>query len=166
MRDERGQAAVASVLLVVILIFIAGGAVDVYRLQEARSWSYRTAEAAALVGVTLGLDFSAVYTDGRVRVDPGVGYANAEQVLVESLAHRGVSGYTYDIRVAEWGGEIFPDYPPVGRADLWGVSGWTPSEPAVGVYLEVPVRTYILGLVNGNSPIMVHVFAAAGVGEE
>jgi len=165
MRDERGQAAVASVLLVVILIFIAGGAVDVYRLQEARSWAYRTAEAAALVGVTLGLDFSAVYTDGRVRVDPGVGYANAEQVLVESLARRGVSGY-YDIRVAEWGTETFPGYPPVERADLWGVSGWTPSEPAVGVYLEVTVQTYILGLVNGNSPVTVHAFAAAGVGKE
>ena len=33
----------------------------------------------------------------------------------------------------------------------------------MGVYLEMDVQTYILGLVNGNAPVAVHVFAAAGV---
>jgi len=163
MRGERGQAAAASVLLVLVMVLIAGAMVDVYRLQEARSWAYRAAEAAALTGVTLGRDLSTVYTHGRPRVDPGVGHDTAEQALLDALARWGATRYAYDIRVAEWGGEVFSGYPPVARADMWGESPWQPDEPAVGVYLEMDVQTYILGLVNGNAPVAVHVFAAAGV---
>ena len=107
MRGERGQAAAASVLLVLVMVLIAGAMVDVYRLQEARSWAYRAAEAAALTGVTLGRDLSTVYTHGRPRVDPGVGHDTAEQALLDALARWGATRYAYDIRVAEWGGEVF-----------------------------------------------------------
>lgn len=162
---ERGQAVTAMVLMVMVMVFIAGAAVDVYRLQEARSWAYRAAEAAALAGATLGRDLSSVPTHGAVRLEPGTAVSAAEQSLVEALQRRGVSGYAYDIRISEWGGETFGGYPPTARADMWGSSDWSPSEPSVGVYLAMPVSTYIFGLVNGNAPVTVHVFVAASVAD-
>jgi hypothetical protein len=163
-RREAGQMVVAAVLLVAILILVAGGVVDVYRLQETRSWAYRTAEAAALAGAALGRDLSAVYGVGQPRIDPATGHAAAEQALLEALARRGAVGATYDIRVIEWGGETVANYPPLARADMWGASDWTSAEPAVAVYLAVPVETFLLGLVVGDEADTVHAFAAAGVG--
>ena len=43
---------------------------------------------------------------------------------------------------------------------------WMETEPAVGVYLEAPVETVFLQVVNGNSAVTLHVFAAAGVTTE
>ena len=34
---------------------------------------------------------------------------------------------------------------------------------AMGVYLEIPVTTTLLGILNGNAPVTLHIFAAAGV---
>jgi len=165
-RDDSGQAAVASVVLTMILVLIAGGMVDVYRLQEGRNWAYRAAEAAALAGATLGRDLAPVYDPaiGRPRVDPMTGRSRAEDVLLESLNRRGVSGASYQIEVLEWGGAI-AGFPPVARADMWAASDWVSNEPAVGVYLEIPVETWLLGLVNGGDAVTVHVFAAAAVAE-
>jgi hypothetical protein len=162
MSSQRGQAVVAALLLVMTAVLLAGGMVDVYRLQEARHWAYRAAEAAALDGAATGRDLGAIYVGGQPRVDPDVGYAAAEDALLDALARRGVAGATYRIEVLEWGGTA-AGFPPVPRADMWGTSDWTSVEPAVGVYLEVPVDTFLLGLVSGNQPVTVHAFAAAGV---
>jgi hypothetical protein len=161
-RKSRGQGIVAALLMVMIAALLAGGMVDVYRLQEARHWAYRAAEAAALDGAATGRDLSAVYVVGQPRVDPDIGYAAAEDALLDALARRGVGGAIYRIEVLEWGGTA-AGFPPVPRADMWGASDWTSSEPAVGVYLAVPVDTFLLGLVSGNQPVTVHAFAAAGV---
>jgi hypothetical protein len=162
MSSQRGQAVVAALLLVMTAVLLAGGMVDVYRLQEARHWAYRAAEAAALNGAATGRDLSAIYVVGQPRVDPDVGYEAAEDALLDALARRGVVGATYRIEVLEWGGTA-AGFPPVPRADMWGSPDWTSSEPAVGVYLAVPVDTFLLGLVSGNQPVTVHAFAAAGV---
>jgi hypothetical protein len=162
MSSQRGQAVVAALLLVMTAVLLAGGMVDVYRLQETRHWAYRAAEAAALNGAATGRDLSAIYVVGQPRVDPDVGYEAAEDALLDALARRGVVGATYRIEVLEWGGTA-AGFPPVPRADMWGASDWTSVEPAVGVYLAVPVDTFLLGLVSGNQPVTVHAFAAAGV---
>ncbi len=166
-RDETGQAAVASFVLTMILVLIAGGLVDVYRLQEARNWGYRAAEAAALAGATLGRDLAPLYDPAieGPRVDPVTGHIRAEEVLRESLDRRGVTDASYQIEVLEWGGTML-GFPPVARADMWMASDWTSSEPAVGVYLEMPVETWLLGLVSGDKAVDVHVFAAAAVTEQ
>ena len=161
---ERGQAVVSGVLLVMILTLLAGGIVDVYRLQEARSWAYRAAEASALAGVTLGRDLSTVYWAGRPRVDPAVGFSTAEDVLLEALVRRGAVGAAYQVEVLEWGGTV-AGFPPLARADLWGVGDWTCEEPAVGVYVALPIETFVLGLAIGDRMVTVHAFAAAAVGE-
>jgi hypothetical protein len=161
-QERRGQGVVAALLMVMIIALLVGGMVDVYRLQEARHWAYRAAEAAALDGAATGRDLSAVYVVGQPRVDPDVGYEAAEDVLLDALARRGVAGAAYRIEVLEWGGTA-AGFPPVPRADMWGAPDWTSSEPAVGVYLAVPVDTFLLGLVSGNQPVTVHAFAAAGI---
>ena len=160
---ERGQIMIAGALLLMIVMLVAGGLVDVYRLQEVRAWAYRAAEAAALAGTAQGRDFSTVYTIGSPRLDPGAGYASTEKTLTAEIARRDMAGVTYRIAVSEWGGEEFAGFPPIARADLWSAGNWSVKEPAVGVYVEVAVPTFLLGLTQ-QGVVIVHAFAAAGIG--
>lgn len=160
---ERGQIMVAGALLLMIVILVAGGLVDVYRLQAVRAWAYRAAEAAALAGAAQGRDFSTIYTVGQPRLDPGAGYAGAEKTLTAEIARRGLADVIYRIEVSEWGGEEFAGFPPIARADLWSEGNWSVKEPAVGVYVEVAVPTFLLGLTQ-QGVVIVHAFAAAGIG--
>jgi len=162
---ERGQIMIAGALLLMIVMLVAGGLVDVYRLQEVRAWAYRAAEASALSGAAQGRDFSTVYTIGSPRLDPGAGYAGAEKTLTAEITRRDMANVTYRIEVSEWGGEQFAGFPPVARADLWSEGNWSVKEPAVGVYVEVAVPTFLLGLTQ-QGVVTVHAFAAAGIGGE
>ena len=162
---ERGQIVIAGALLLMIIMLIAGGLVDIYRLQEVRAWAYRAAEAAALAGTAQGRDFSTIYTVGVPRLDPGTGYASAEKTLTAEIAQRGLADVTYRIEVSEWGGEEFAGFPPVARADLWGDGNWSVKAPAVGVYVSVAVPTFLLGLTQ-QGVVTVHAFAAASIGSQ
>jgi hypothetical protein len=161
--SESGQVTVLAVILVMVLVLVAGTVADLYRIQEIRSFAYRAAEAAALAGVSQGRDYGSVISTGQMRVDPTTAYVVAEETLLSALALHNLTA-TYDIRVLEYGGTV-PGFPPVSRADLWGAGDWVSDRPAVGVYLEVPVQTMLLGWVWGEE-VRVHVFAAAGVGKE
>ncbi|MFQ5886941.1 MAG: hypothetical protein ACE5II_06880, partial [Anaerolineae bacterium] len=55
---ERGQASVAGIMATLIFILITAGLVDLYRLQEVRSWAYQAASDAALAGVGSGRDYA------------------------------------------------------------------------------------------------------------
>ena len=162
-RDTRGHIVIASALLVVILILVAGALVDVYRLQEARAWAYRAAEAAAVTGSATGRDLSTIYIIGQPRLDPTAGYVGAQQTLEAEIARRGAAGVMYRIEVSEWGNTEIVGFPPVPRADLWGDGTWQTKEPAVGVYVEMPVETLLLGLTQ-QGVVTVHAFAAASIG--
>ncbi len=85
----------------------------------------------------------------RAPADPGAG-AGAQQTLDAEIARRGVTGIRYQIEVSEWGGEEFPGFPPVPRADLWNADSWAVKEPSVGVYVEVAVPTFLLDLLQVN----------------
>lgn len=150
---------------IVLLIFalLAAGLVDVYRLQALRNWAYRTAESAALTGAAQGRDFSTVYTHGQLRLDPNRGLAAARQVLDDAILRAGLAEVTYQLAASEWGQEEFPGFPPVARADLWGSADWQTGEPAIGVYIEARLPTFLLGLL-GTEAVTIHVFAASGVG--
>ncbi len=162
--DQRGQASVAGVVATVIVILITAGLVDLYRLQEVRSWAYQAASDAALAGASSGRDYAHFMATGVISLDEGVAIEAARERVQEEMAARGIVEYTVDIRaVADPEGGTIPGYPPVARASQWNVSSWNESEPSVGVFLVVPVETYLFGLINGNRPIQVHVFAAAGV---
>jgi Flp pilus assembly protein protease CpaA len=160
--NDRGSIGPAALLFVLLAIVVAGGVVDLYRLQEAKAWAYRTAEAAALVGATQGRDLSTVYTIGQPRVDPVVGGTAAEVALAEAMVIRGATVYDYDVVVWEWGGEV-ASFPPVSQADLWQETIWFVEEPSVGVYIQMPVETFLLGLMFGADVEYVHAAAVAAV---
>ena len=68
----------------------------------------------------------------------------------------GLSGYTLRVEVLNApGGGSLADFPPART--------WSDTEPAVGIYMEVPVETVFMQAVNGGGPVVLHVFAAAGV---
>lgn len=162
--EERGQASVAGIMATLILILITAGLVDLYRFQEVRSWAYQAASDAALAGAGSGRDYGRFMATGVISLDEEVAIQAARERIQEEMAARGITGYLVEIRALPGPeGGVIPGYPPVPRASQWNVSSWSEGEPSVGVFLIIPVETYLFGLINGNRPIEVHVFAAAGV---
>jgi hypothetical protein len=51
--ERKAQSAVWGLLTILILVVIAGGLVDIYRLYAARNWAYSVAQEAALSGALL-----------------------------------------------------------------------------------------------------------------
>jgi len=142
-----------------------GGLVDIYRLYAARNWAYSVAQEAALAGASRGRDWSAVLNTGFIELDQAVASREAEIVINSAMQARGITGYVASIRVLPdpFGGTVsgFPPRPVrLGEA----LSDWSSNEPAVGVYLEVPVQWTILNSF-GIDLKAVRVFAAAGVAQ-
>jgi hypothetical protein len=166
-RDRRAQGTVWGLLLFLVIMLSTGVLVDVYEMFTVRNWAYGLAQEAALAGVSRGRDwatgtvpagggqveFSLVYTTAR---------SEALAVVASEMLVRRVTGYQVDVRVlADSAGGTIPGYPP--RPVRLGASGdWSSPEPAVGVYLEVPVQPQLLNFF-GLGVRTVQVFAAAGV---
>ena len=166
--DARGSAAAAGLFATVILMLLAAALVDVYRIQDIRTFAYGAANDAALAGVSLGRDWNAYTATGELPLDSSAAQTTARDTLVAQMARRGLTAYTYQIEAlpnAE-GNAPRMNFPRVARA-TWFCSAepcaWTEAHPAVGVYVEVTVPTILFNLVNGNQPIVVHAFAAAEV---
>ncbi len=164
-RDRRGQSAVWGFLAMFVFIAVAAGLVDLYRLYAARNWAYSVAQEAAMAGVSRGRDWSAITVDGQMRLNAAIARDEAERLVTTEMTARGITGYTMDIRVLpELGGGSIPGYPlrPVRLGNSLGE--WQSDEPAVGVYLEVPVNWLLLDRLN-IAVKTVRVFAAAGVAQ-
>ncbi|HZW03203.1 MAG TPA: hypothetical protein VFF68_04710 [Anaerolineaceae bacterium] len=166
MTSERSaQTAVWGLLAMMVFIAVASGLVDVYRLYAARNWAYSVAQEAALAGTSKGRDWASISSSEEMRLVGTTAKAEAEKLVAAEMAARGITGYTMDVRVLPdpTGGSI-SGYPP--RPVRLGSSrgSWSSDEPAVGVYLEVPVNWFLLNRL-GIVPKDVHVFAAAGVAD-
>lgn len=161
--NERGQAAIWGMLTMLLLVVIAGALVDVYRLVEARNWAYAVAQEAALRGVSLGRDWGSVTNGTKIRLDSAMAWQEALLLAQEEMDARQVTGYTIDVHVLPGpdGGTV-PGFPP-RRVRLGNNRGeWSSPEPAVGVYISLPVPLTLLkfiGLSNGQ----VSAFVSAGV---
>ncbi|MCL4488326.1 MAG: hypothetical protein M1132_10420 [Chloroflexi bacterium] len=167
-RDERGSAAVAGLLFTLILLVLAAAIVDVYRIQDVRTFAYSAANDAALRGASLGRDWDRFTATGEMYLDP---YAanDAAQTALEQIMHaRGITNFQYVVGVMPnpGGGTFTLPAPCLPRASFWNTTTWTETEPAVGVCTVVTVPTILFGLVNGNQPIAVNAFAAAGVAHQ
>lgn len=162
-RDRRAQSAVWGFLGMLVFIALASGLVDIYRLYAARNWAYSVAQEAAMAGASRGRDWSSLMVDGNVRLDPDVSSAQAQAVIVSAMNDREIVGYVRDVRVLpEPGGGSIAGYPPQPVRLASGAGNWSSNEPAVGVYLEIPVNWLMLDMLNLNEKT-VRVFAAAGV---
>ena len=163
-RDERGSATLAGVLFSLILIVLAAAIVDVYRIQDIRTFTYSAANDAALRGASFGRDWNRFTTTGQLGLNETVATNTATNALTALMQMRRLTDYTYQVKVLpDPGGGTVSHFPPVARAELKGRADWTETQPAVGVYVQVTVPTLLFGLIDGNQPIQVHAFAAAGV---
>ena len=168
-QKQRGQVAVLSALLIMIFVMLAAGLVDAYTLQEARNWGYQAAQQAALAGVSQGRDWASLNpppcTGGPapIRLTSSTAQNAATTLLQQEMALRGISGYTYDVRVfPDYAGGSVSGYPPLATRLGAGRGNWSSGEPAVGVYLSFPVSTFLLSFV-GRPTVQVNVFASASV---
>ena len=167
-RDDRGSASVAGLLFTLILMVLAAAIVDVYRIQDIRTYAYSAANDAALRGASFGRDWDQFMATGDMSLDPYAATDAAQSALEQLMQTRGLTSFQYQIGVIPnpGGGTFNLPAPCVARASLWNTTTWTETQPAVGVCVQVPVPTILFGLVNGNQPVTVNAFAAAGVVEQ
>jgi hypothetical protein len=163
-QDRRGQSVVWGFLCMLIFVAVSAGLVDIYRLYAARNWAYSVAQEAALTGVSQGRDWGSM-TSGGIRLNTTTAKSAAQNLVLSELAARGITGYVMDVRILpDLAGGVVSGYPP-GPVRLGsGMGNWSSSEPAVGVYLEVPVGWTLLDMLNIPAKT-VRVFAAAGVAQ-
>jgi len=164
-RDRKGQTALWGFLAMMMFIAIASGLVDIYRLYAARNWAYSVAQEAAMAGASRGRDWGTFVGGGGIRLNSSTAKTEAEHVITVEMAARGISGYVMDVQALPdvTGGSI-SGYPPRPVRLGSGLGDWSSSEPAVGVYLEVPVNWLMLDWIHATTKT-VRVFAAAGVAQ-
>ena len=154
--DRRGQTFTSGVVVVLLLIVVAATLIDGLNLLSTKQRCLEVASAASLRGASRGRDYAYYMSTGLIALDTTAAQTEAIGAVDASLTAMGLSGYTVRVEVLDApGGGSIANYPP-GQA-------WSDTEPAVGVYLEVPVETFLMQAVNGGNPVVVHVFAAAGV---
>lgn len=164
-RDRRAQSVVWGFLAIMIFVAVAAGLVDVYRLYAARNWAYGVAQEAALTGASRGRDWSSVTSGGMMRLNAATAKDEAQKLVVAEMAARGISNYYVDVQVlSDATGGIVSGYPPGPVRLGTGMGNWSSNEPAVGVYLEVPVNWLVLDMFNTQVKT-VRAFSAAGVGQ-
>jgi hypothetical protein len=163
-RSESGQAVILGLFMLLVFITLAVVFVDGYALVEARNWGYQVAQQAALAGVSAGRDWASS-ENGCLELDETIARDQTEWILGSELALRGITGYTYEVRVLpEASGGSYSDFPPqtVRLGEARG--GWTEQAPSVGVFLTFPMNTFLMSFV-GRSTVPIAVFAAASVAE-
>lgn len=163
LQDRKAQSAILGLLVMLVLVLLSAGMVDIYRLYSARNWAYSVAQEAALAGVSRGRDWDSLATTGEIRIHEMEATSQAQQIVVTELKTRQISSYILDIRVLpEPGGGTINDYPPRTVRLGYSKGAWSTNEPAVGVYLTIPVDWLMLdtfGIVTNS----ISVFASAGV---
>ena len=165
---ERGSAEVAGLLFTLILMVLAAAIVDVYRIQDTRTFAYSAANDAGLRGASFGRDWDQFTATGEMYLDPYAATDAAQNALEQVMQARGITHFQYQIGVIPnpGGGTFNLPAPCVSRASMWNTTTWTETRPAVGVCVQVQVPTILFGLVNGNQSVTVNAFAAAGVVEQ
>lgn len=161
--ERNAQAAVWGLLTLLVLVLLAGGLVDIYRLFAARNWAYSVAQEAALAGASRGRDWAAVASSGWMQLDAAVARSEAQALVASAMHLREIHGYSVDIQVLpDPSGGTISAFPPGEFRIGESLGDWSSAEPAVGVYLEVPVAWTLLDMF-GMLPQEVRVFASAGV---
>ena len=130
-----------------------------------RTFAYSAANDAALRGASLGRDWDRFMATGEMYLDPYAANDAARSALAQIMLVRGLPDYQSVVGIMPnpGGGTFTLPAPCLPRASFWNTMTWTETQPAVGVCVVIPVQTILFGLVNGNQPITVNAFAAAGV---
>jgi uncharacterized membrane protein len=91
-REWKAQSAVWGLLTILVLVIMAAGLVDIYRLYAARNWTYSVAQEAALAGASRGRDWAYLSATGDIRLVSGLATSQAEQVVTAEMIARNVAG--------------------------------------------------------------------------
>lgn len=157
--ERRAQTMASGLIAILLLLVTAATLVDGLHLLTTRQRCLEIASAAALQGTSRGRDYAHYLATGQIALDVVTARDEATCAADAALTALGLSGYTIQVEVLDMpGGGSLSGFPPDQT--------WTEVEPAVGVYLEVPVQTVFLQMINGGSAVTLHVFAAAGVTTE
>jgi hypothetical protein len=158
-RNQRGNSFVYGALGTLLLILAVAALYDVYAAYQYRTWAYEVAGEAARYGTVYGVRGVDAAT-GELLFDELWAYGGAEGFLQKVTHLKGLTGYTYDIRViTDSEGGTIAGFPPVPRANLDG--GYMRlTAPGVGVYLTFAVPTMWLGVLDRDA-FQLHVFSAA-----
>jgi hypothetical protein len=164
-QDHKAQSIVWGFLAMMVFVAVASGLVDIYRLYAARNWAYGVAQEAAMTGASRGRDWTSISSGGNMRLNESVAMDETQKMISAEMAARGISQYVLDVRVLPGtaGGSI-TGYPPHPVRLGSGMGNWSSNEPAVGVYLEVPVNWLLLETLDAQVKT-IRVFAAAGVAQ-
>ena len=95
LRDERGSASVAGLFFTLILTVLAAAIVDVYRIQDTRTFAYSAANDAALRGASFGRDWDQFTATGEMYLDPYVATDAAQNALEQVMSTRGITHFQY-----------------------------------------------------------------------
>ena len=127
------------------------GLVDIYRLYAARNWAYSVAQEAAMTGASRGRDWSSLIVDGNIRLDPD----HVQKCRRRQWSNLPESAGEYATYVESMCGscrmqlgEVWLDTRRARFVWRSGAGNWNSNEPAVGVYLEVPVNWLMLDMLN------------------
>jgi len=162
-KSEKGQVAILGLLALWVILLVAAAAVDIYSLLETRNWAYQVAQNASMVGVHTGKNWSRVAIDGCLDLSQASATSAAQSAIVRSFNDRGITSYSYQIRVLPnaHGGAV-TGWPPQ-PVRLGGGSGdWSNTEPSVAVYLSFQSDTYFLALL-GRPTVTISTFGAASL---
>ena len=167
--SESGQIVVLASILIIIFIGLAAAMIDVYVLLDARNWGYRASQQAALAGVSQGREWGGLTTGtgcvGSLSLNETTAYDAAVDFVQREMDLRGLTTYTYDVRVLpDPSGGSVADFPLRTVRLGSGMGTWTSTEPAVGVYLSFPVTLFLIP-VFGLDVSQIYVFAAGGVNQ-
>ena len=163
--EKKAQSAVIGLLFILVLLTLASGLVDIYRLYAARNWAYQVAQEAALAGVSRGRDWNSISASGEIRLNAETAISEAQYIVQAEMNSRQIVGYSMEVRaLPEPNGGTISGFPPRPTRLGIGLGDWSSDEPAVGVYLTMPVSWLLLDRLRivGKS---VSVFAAAGVAQ-
>jgi len=143
LRDERGSGTIAGLFFTLILMVLAAAIVDVYRIQDVRTFAYSAANDAALRGASFGRDWDQFTATGEMALDPYAATDAAQGALEQVMQTRSISSFRYQIGVIPnpGGGTFNLPAPCISRASLWNTTTWTETRPAVGVCVQVQVQT-------------------------
>jgi hypothetical protein len=182
-RGYSGQIIVLGTLLVFFFVLIAAVLIDVYHLEEARSWGYAVAQQSAITGASRGRDWEAYAATpditvplptpredhcvepGKISLNEGIALDAATKACQRELNVRGIAG-SCEVHVLKdsEGGTAVPGWPS-GNVRLGGGLGdWDSDTPAVAVYITFPVHTFFMSMV-GRSNVTMSVFGSAAVAQ-
>jgi Bacterial SH3 domain len=156
LREDVRNISVARVLLIALLVFTLLSVIDAWHVVEMQHLLSSAANEAAISGARARLTSNHSGQTASTDDDIAESKRAAQNTLEYLLRADGIPTYSADIRGLPNGNENTAQYASRAGATQPGVPE---SLSTVGVYVEAPVPTLLLGWLDGKQSITVYAFA-------